>query len=62
MKIESNMFVYRVADKKFEKRTWYAPSRCPFCNHVLHKIDGSNIKVCINEQCERGQLFYKLVK
>ena len=62
MKIENNMFVYKVADKKSEKREWNAPSRCPFCGHILRKIDGSNVKVCVNKNCERSQSFYKLAQ
>lgn len=62
MKIESNMFVYRTTDRQSKKQEWNAPSRCPFCGHILQQIDKSNIKVCINKNCERSQFFYKLTQ
>jgi len=53
MKIES-------INRQVGKNQWSTPNRCPFCGHILKQIEGSNIKICTNKNCERGQSFYKL--
>lgn len=64
MKIESNMFVYRVDNnpqRRSKDKRWNTSDKCPFCGYVLQHVDGSNIKVCTNENCNRNQSFYQLL-
>jgi len=64
MEINTSMRIRHTTNnlyKSFNKNMWSAPKRCPFCGHVLKQIDGSNIKICVNKDCESSQDFYKLV-
>lgn len=57
MKINNYIMTYSVSDrpKQSEKQL----SICSFCGRPLSRIEGTNIKVCTNKDCEHGRFVYK---